>query len=317
MGYVIIIAPEDDLHAKVVSWELNKRGQDHLILSLRDYPQNWSLSLKAGHSFGSDYDLRLASGHRLSSSDIVGVWWRRTQYFDIPKVIEDAKHREFCIEESKVAIDGWMHAIGQKMINPIHVERTIRNKPYQLTLAQKAGLTVPDTLISNDPADVERFYEHSADGLIFKVLSNYGGLQTPFTQNLTDDMLQNLASLQSSPCLFQQRILGGHDLRITVVDDQIFPCEIHISAEAAKVDWRIDPNSQTFAHKLDPELAQKLLHFHKLAGLRYGAYDFRQDEKGTYWFLEVNSAGQYLWLETEADLPISAALADALIRSSD
>jgi hypothetical protein len=34
--------------------------------------------------------------------------------------------------------------------------------------------------------------------------------------------------------------------------------------------------------------------------------------EGRYVFLEVNPAGQYMWIESKLGLPITAALADAL-----
>jgi hypothetical protein len=49
-------------------------------------------------------------------------------------------------------------------------------------------------------------------------------------------------------------------------------------------------------------------------GITYGAFDFVVDEDGGWTFLEVNSMGQYLWLEQDLGLPISAALADLLHR---
>jgi hypothetical protein len=48
-------------------------------------------------------------------------------------------------------------------------------------------------------------------------------------------------------------------------------------------------------------------------GLRYGALDFIVDRDGTAFFLENNPGGQFLFAEIHANLPISAAIADALI----
>jgi glutathione synthase/RimK-type ligase-like ATP-grasp enzyme len=52
---------------------------------------------------------------------------------------------------------------------------------------------------------------------------------------------------------------------------------------------------------------------HRL-GLDFGAIDlaYSKDTK-EYYFLEVNPAGQWLWLEEELGLPITKALVDYLI----
>jgi hypothetical protein len=49
--------------------------------------------------------------------------------------------------------------------------------------------------------------------------------------------------------------------------------------------------------------------------LRFGTFDFSvaSDE---WWFLECNPNGQWAWLQDETNIPISAALADALVESS-
>ncbi len=44
----------------------------------------------------------------------------------------------------------------------------------------------------------------------------------------------------------------------------------------------------------------------------YGALDFIVTPEGQHVFLEVNPAGQYLWVEAQTKLPITAALADVL-----
>ena len=48
-------------------------------------------------------------------------------------------------------------------------------------------------------------------------------------------------------------------------------------------------------------------------GLVYGAIDMRLTPNGEYVFLEVNPAGQWLFIEQATGQPISAAIAEALI----
>jgi hypothetical protein len=48
--------------------------------------------------------------------------------------------------------------------------------------------------------------------------------------------------------------------------------------------------------------------------LRYGALDFSVDERGQWWFLEVNPSGQWLWLDERLHLGIAEAIADALTK---
>ncbi len=48
----------------------------------------------------------------------------------------------------------------------------------------------------------------------------------------------------------------------------------------------------------------------------FGAFDFVVQPDGTWRVLECNPAGQWLWLEYQAGLPIAAALADLLAKGT-
>ena len=48
-------------------------------------------------------------------------------------------------------------------------------------------------------------------------------------------------------------------------------------------------------------------------GLVYGAIDMRLTEEGEYVFLEVNPAGQWLFIEQRTGQPITAAVTDRLV----
>jgi D-alanine-D-alanine ligase-like ATP-grasp enzyme len=47
-------------------------------------------------------------------------------------------------------------------------------------------------------------------------------------------------------------------------------------------------------------------------GLNYGALDFIVTPEGRHVFLEVNPAGEFMWLMRYPGLPIAEALADVL-----
>jgi hypothetical protein len=68
------------------------------------------------------------------------------------------------------------------------------------------------------------------------------------------------------------------------------------------------------AHELPPETAAKLHELMGCLGLTYGAIDLRLMPEGRYVFLEVNPAGQFLYIEQATDQPIAAALAHVLLK---
>jgi D-alanine-D-alanine ligase-like ATP-grasp enzyme len=62
------------------------------------------------------------------------------------------------------------------------------------------------------------------------------------------------------------------------------------------------------------ETAAKLRELMARLGLTYGAIDLRLTPEGRYVFLEINPAGQFLYIEQATGQPIAAALAQTLLR---
>jgi glutathione synthase/RimK-type ligase-like ATP-grasp enzyme len=65
---------------------------------------------------------------------------------------------------------------------------------------------------------------------------------------------------------------------------------------------------------LPADVTDKLLKFMKHLGLVYGAIDLRRTPEGEYVFLEVNTAGEFLFIEERTGQQISKALAEWLAR---
>ncbi len=65
-----------------------------------------------------------------------------------------------------------------------------------------------------------------------------------------------------------------------------------------------------------PEVLNKQqLRFMKEMGIVYGAIDLRLRSDGEYVFLEVNTAGQWLFMEDPTEMPITQTLTRTLIES--
>jgi glutathione synthase/RimK-type ligase-like ATP-grasp enzyme len=84
-----------------------------------------------------------------------------------------------------------------------------------------------------------------------------------------------------------------------------------VHAETA-VDWRRRPFDLDKPVDLPADLQAKMHALMRAFGLNYGAFDLIVTPDGRHVFLEVNPAGQYLWVEAATKLPITAALVDLL-----
>lgn len=94
---------------------------------------------------------------------------------------------------------------------------------------------------------------------------------------------------------------------------QFFAAAIHSQDTSYKVDFRMDIGAARIEPvQLPTDLQTGLLTLMKQLGLVYGAIDLRRRPYGGHVFLEVNPAGQWLFLERAKGQPIAEALAQRM-----
>jgi hypothetical protein len=83
-----------------------------------------------------------------------------------------AVEREFAKREAKLGVGGVLLALPDVLwVNRPDLAATAVYRPVQWAAAARCGLTVPRTLVSNDPAAVSRFAQVSApEGVVLKPL---------------------------------------------------------------------------------------------------------------------------------------------------
>lgn len=138
-----------------------------------------------------------------------------------------------------------------------------------------------------------------------------------FTQRLEREAVrERLGRIKNCPLILEEYVEKKVELRITVVGSKIFTCAIHSQLnEKTKVDWRrYDiPNTPHKVYELPAEVESKCVELLKRLSLQFGALDMIVTPDGEYVFLEINPAGQWLWIEELTKLPITDALVDLLM----
>jgi hypothetical protein len=176
-------------------------------------------------------------------------------------------------------------------------------------------LRVPETLISSDPDEAERFIHRLWDEgkeAIYKRATVFQGVGVP-TRLVGQEDLRRLSSLAYCPTTFQERIVGGPDLRVAIVADAVFTAEWRTASTLAdSVDIRIEDGARMWRGEFPREHLNALKVLHRQLGLTIGVYDFKVDSDRVPVFLEVNPSGQWLDLEIDARFPISEAVAHLL-----
>ena len=159
---VLIVSETDDLHADALASTLREHhGLDPIRLDLRDFPsETGSFRLdKAGTN--------RAMSHIHGLDDVRAVWWRRPHPCKVPTGVRAADD-EFRQAECDGFLQGMLWSIPAYWVNDPAAERTASRKIVQLETAQRAGFTIPETLITNDPDEARSFVESRCGPVVYK-----------------------------------------------------------------------------------------------------------------------------------------------------
>lgn len=310
---VLVIAQEDDLHTRAVVDEVQRLGSSAIVADLSQFPEHAQLEVSYTCCGDRDFGFRL-DGERFDLSRCGGGWWRRPQQPRISDDIRSSTHRLFASNEASEALGGLWHALDLFWVNDPARDHVAHRKVAQLRVAQQCDLRLPDTMVTNDPDTARRFIDrHGYRQVIFKAFS---ALEEEWreTRILGTSELDVIDHVQYAPVIFQEYVEAVYDLRITVVGDEVFAAAIHSQETSYPVDFRMDmANARIEAVELPAIVRKRLGMFMQDLGLEYGAIDMRLRPDGEYVFLEINPAGQWLFIEEATDQPITAALARLLV----
>lgn len=304
---ILIVSTYRDFHAFAVQWALRRMGVECKILDLFRVVAGGSVTLDVVRGHLEWTCPRTESVESVSLHNIDCVWMRRgNREFDVSRVHNldrEVVQRE--VISLARGIEAW---VGRSVpaINSPYSLGVADQKLVQLTEAAKVGLTVPPTLMSNEPNRVREFVRSHA-ATIFK----------PFHQNawsaLLDDGnyaqraaivtpadLHDATAIALCPGIYQPLITKRHELRVTVCGDDMVVARLESQFdEETAVDWRHDYTQQMpiLPDELPDAVRQRIGDLMANLGLRFGCIDLVIDTAGDYVFLEINQQGQFLWLE--------------------
>ncbi|MGW1615951.1 MvdC/MvdD family ATP grasp protein [Streptomyces sp. NPDC002285] len=308
---MILVVSHDEDHARAVVRRLEADGREVVRLDLADFPARGEITLDYAAAGEPVYTVRTPTAHvRLDRCHV--AWWRRVRPFTVDRGLRTLRDQHFAMNETGQALHGLFHSLNCTWINPPALDGVAHHKPYQWEVARRMGLTLPRTLVTNDTGRARRFIQETGLGrTVFKgfIASVDAWRETRLVR--TED-LAALDAVQYAPVIFQEYV-PGTDLRVTVVGDRVFAAEIDASQTGYPVDMRmVVHESRVRPVTLPSAVSDRLLRLMRTLGLVYGAIDLRRRPSGEYVFLEVNPAGQWLFVEERTGLPITAAVAALL-----
>jgi hypothetical protein len=321
-GKVLIITHSEDNYAvETVIQQIHQLGGSYVRFDVDRYPVESRLSSSMIN--GQWQGLLETPSGSFTLEDITAVWYRRS--YHIGKGLETMLEKEYLsstLGELRRTLFGMLEGLKCFQIERYSVYRRLDSKEEQLRIARDCGLEVPATCITNSPAQLKAFLDGTSKPVIAKMQSAFaiyrdGQEHVVFTNEVTTAHLDQLNELRYCPMVFQEKLEKALELRVTIIGRRIFPFAID---SRQLVDWRKEGAAladEWQPYVLPAEISQALLRFMDTYGLNYGAIDLILTPEGKYYFLEVNAAGEYFWLDKLCDNAISHHLAAVLLNQAE
>lgn len=311
---IVILTNRNDATADFVAQRLPRK--EFVRIDTDELPSRVRVEL-------SQNEATIVVGARsIKASDVTGLWFRRPTPIRLTGG-RDAGAKRHAAAEYTSALEGFFGLIPEnRWINAPGRNAVAGNKIEQLHRAQKFGLSVPRTLVTQSPAALRRFWRDCDGDLIIKPLS-MGYIERDgtrrdsliYTNRLHRSDLRRKDLITRCPSFFQERIGKQVDIRVTIVDRDVQAVELQArDNNEPRLDIRRNNMADVRYRRisLPRKVVAALLRLMKSYELRFGAIDLLYTTTGNFVFLEINPNGQWAWLDqaraTDSRTPLIAAL---------
>lgn len=319
---VFIYTMPGDWHAVLAEAALKQRGHRVLRYFGTDFPALADVEFEYGEG-GESLRLHTIDGsYQLSDFDV--VWNRRMTAPKLPSGI-DPRDRDYVSLQLRFG-DAAMRSLLREAfwINPYDAARNADHKPKQLQLALRNGLNIPETLVSNRPEAIRRFID-AHPSVIHKPLIGAAWEEddktlSTYTARVRAEDLPGEALLRAAPGIFQAQVPKQFEVRAQFFGASYFALKIDSTRiEYGEMDWRLHQNgAMTDGSVALPDAVYRacMKQLDSL-GLVAGAFDFIVTPDDEWIYLEVNEAGQFIFVEQwHTEFTLFDALCD-FIESAD
>jgi hypothetical protein len=300
MTTILIPTILEDIHAAAVALALDQMGHRPVRWFCCDFPEVSTSSFSIGTNVGSTLQIRDYFGS-LCVDEVDVLWHRRVGSPILTSPMAESD-REFAAREAKIYLDGLLASVSARAfaVNDHLKARVAENKLVQLQVAHEVGLTVPETLVSNDPQQIRRFVAlHEGRGVIFKPFKPATWVSdnravTIYTSRISARDLPGDDVLKICPGIYQAYLPKAYEVRVTCMGGEATAARLESQrTEQGRVDWRVAPPEEMSISptELPLNIKYKCQIMLKHLGLVFGCFDFIFTPNEEHVFLEVNQMG--------------------------
>ncbi len=200
----------------------------------------------------------------------------------------------------------WIAIADALVVNRSDPQGSNGSKPYQAQLIMAHGLRVPETLITNDPADVLAF-RRAHGAVIYKSMSGVRSI----VHALDEDDIRRLDDISWCPVQFQA-LVPGHDVRVHVVGPDVHATEIVSDVVDYRYATQAGGSTTLRPFDLARDLEERCVALTEGLGLTLAGIDLRIGPDGAATCFEVNPSPAYSYYQGNTGQPIASSLARVL-----
>jgi hypothetical protein len=204
-------------------------------------------------------------------------------------------------------LQSWVEVTEALVVNPLSAMAHNCSKPFQARQLHSLGFSVPDTLLTTDPAAVVEFREKHRR-VAYKSISAVRSI----VSELTDEHMSRLGDVCWCPTQFQE-LIEGTDYRVHVVGDEVFAAEIQSEAVDYRYAGRQGFGVAIRAASIPVEVAQRCVVASRGMGLVVAGVDLKLTADGKWYCFEVNPCPAFDFYQSATGQPIDEAIARLLV----
>lgn len=302
---ILILGSPRDRHAAHLKEAIAQTGTPVDYLHTAQFPTQVQLSWSPQTTEGW---MQLSSGQRWPLQDIRSIFWRSFATIQVP-TLPNRQQQQIAFNDGMALLRTVMQGTSIRWVNSWAAYQFHKEKPRQLAVVHRLGVTIPDTMVSNEPQALVEFAQRHQE-VIFKPV--YGGayVQPLQPHHLQPERLR--LALACAPIALQEYI-PGTNVRTYVVGDQVYGAEIR----SASVDFRLDRQSELIPIQLPDEVENRCRAIARVLLLDWTAIDWRRRPDGQYVFLEANPSPMFIHFENQTHFPITQALVNLLLNPTN
>ena len=297
---ILVWGPRGDSTIRTVLKALERRNVATVFV---DQGQTLSMAAHMRVGPGIEAQLELTSG-TLDLRQVDAAFIRPHDSAQAPRV---KVHGEFSPEAHYVRglddlLIAWAEIAPALVINRPGAMASNNSKPHQSVSARSVGFRVPETLITTDPEAVRQFAAVHGQ-VIYKSISGTRSIVT----SLSEHDLERLGDVRWCPTQFQ-KLIAGTDVRVHVVGERVFPCEIESSA----TDYRYGESTMR-ASEVPAEAADRCIALARRLGLELAGIDLRRTPDGDWYCFEANPCPAFDCFGPVVSDAVAAAVVDRML----